>query len=268
MSYKLPAVSPPYVIIGSDYSAQEPRITAFISQDPEMIRAFQEGKDVYAAIASVAFNVPYEKCLEFHPETHEYQPDGKARRQEAKSILLGICYGRSIKTIGDQLYGSRDDMTDEQKTAEAQKVFDAVMKSFPGLRNAMLDAQSQATQLGYVTTILGRRRHIPDMQLPPYEFKPMVGYVNPDVDPLDPSTFSNKSEIPERIVKQLTKEFKGYKYYGQIVKRTKQLAEEKIKVINNTQKITEASRECLNSKIQGGWHCPYSLNLITQGCAA
>lgn len=89
MSYQLPVVSPPYVIIGSDYSAQEPRITAFISQDPEMIKAFKEGRDVYASIASIAFNVPYEKCLEFHPETHEYQPDGKARRGEAKTILLG-----------------------------------------------------------------------------------------------------------------------------------------------------------------------------------
>lgn len=246
MSYQLPAVSPPYVIIGSDYSAQEPRITAFISQDPEMIKAFKEGRDVYASIASIAFNVPYEKCLEFHPETHEYQPDGKARRGEAKTILLGICYGRSVKTIGDQLYGSRDDMTDEQKTAGAQKVYDSVLKAFPGLRDAMMEAQAQARHFGYVTTILGRRRHIPDMQLPPFEFVPMHGYVNPDVDPLDPSTFDNKDAIPERIIKSLIKEFAGFKYYGQIVKRTKQLAEEKIKVINNTQKITEASRECLN----------------------
>lgn len=161
-------------------------------------------------------------------------------------MIVAICYGRSVKTIGDQLYGSRDDMTDEQKTAGAQKVYDSVLKAFPGLRDAMMEAQAQARHFGYVTTILGRRRHIPDMQLPPFEFVPMHGYVNPDVDPLDPSTFDNKDAIPERIVKALTKEFAGFKYYGQIVKRTKQLAEEKIKVINNTQKITEASRECLN----------------------
>lgn len=161
-------------------------------------------------------------------------------------MIVAICYGCSVKTIGDQLYGSRDDMTDEQKTASAQKVYDSVLKAFPGLRDAMMEAQAQARHFGYVTTILGRRRHIPDMQLPPFEFVPMHGYVNPDVDPLDPSTFDNKDAIPERIVKALTKEFAGFKYYGQIVKRTKQLAEEKIKVINNTQKITEASRECLN----------------------
>jgi hypothetical protein len=54
-----------------------------------MIKAFSEGKDIYATISSIAFNVPYEECLEFHPETHEYQKDGKARRGEAKTIVLG-----------------------------------------------------------------------------------------------------------------------------------------------------------------------------------
>lgn len=54
-----------------------------------MLKAFSEGKDIYATIASLAFKLPYEKCLEFHPETHEYQPDGKARRGEAKFIVLG-----------------------------------------------------------------------------------------------------------------------------------------------------------------------------------
>lgn len=59
-----------------------------------MIKAFKEGKDIYATIAGLSFNLPYEKCLEFHPETHEYQPDGKARRGEAKTIVLGerLCY--------------------------------------------------------------------------------------------------------------------------------------------------------------------------------
>lgn len=54
-----------------------------------MCKAFQENKDIYATIASIAFNVPYEACLEFHPVTHEYQAEGKARRSEAKSVVLG-----------------------------------------------------------------------------------------------------------------------------------------------------------------------------------
>lgn len=60
-----------------------------MANDTKMLKAFSEGKDIYATIASLAFKLPYEKCLEFHPETHEYQPDGKARRGEAKFIVLG-----------------------------------------------------------------------------------------------------------------------------------------------------------------------------------
>ena len=79
---------------------QEPKITAFVSQDGSMIKAFQEGKDIYASIASVSFKVPYEECLEFHPVTHEYQKEGKKKRSEAKTILLGrpkkLCPSQSI----------------------------------------------------------------------------------------------------------------------------------------------------------------------------
>lgn len=243
--------TPGYVLISSDYSAQEPRITAFISGDPKMQQAFRDGRDVYATVASFAFGVPYEQCLEFHPETHEYQPEGKQRRNEAKFILLGISYGRSVPSIADQLYGKRTDMTDEEKVTKAQEVYDKVLNSFPHLRNAMIGAENQARTKGYVETILGRRRHLPNMQLPKYEFTAMPGYVNPDIDPLDLSTLDNKDSIPPRIVKQLTKEFESLKYWGQVVKRTKELSEQKIRVINNTKKITEESRKTLNSIIQG-----------------
>lgn len=243
--------TPGYVLISSDYSAQEPRITAFISGDPKMQQAFRDGRDVYATVASFAFGVPYEQCLEFHPETHEYQPEGKQRRNEAKFILLGISYGRSVPSIADQLYGKRTDMSDEEKVSKAQEVYDKVLNSFPHLRNAMIGAENQARTKGYVETILGRRRHLPNMQLPKYEFTAMPGYVNPDIDPLDLSTLDNKDSIPPRIVKQLTKEFESLKYWGQVVKRTKELSEQKIRVINNTKKITEESRKTLNSIIQG-----------------
>jgi len=69
--------------------AQEPRLTAYVSQDEKMIESFQAGKDIYGSIASIAFGVPYEECLEFHPETGEYQPEGKKRRGESKTIVLG-----------------------------------------------------------------------------------------------------------------------------------------------------------------------------------
>ena len=243
--------TPGYVMMSSDYSQQEPKLTAFAAQEPKMIETFQKGKDIYATIASIAFNLPYEECLEFHPETHEYQPDGKARRSIAKVLVLGINYGMSTESIGQDLWGDDKSMSDEERTKKAQKIFDAVMLGFPHLRDAILGAQHKARTLGYTETILGRRRHHPDMQLPEFEFEAMPGYVNPDIDPLDVNTLSNKSAIPDRIVEQLKKEFKGYKYYGQIVKRTKELYEQKIKVVNNRYRISEASRQVWNAVIQG-----------------
>jgi hypothetical protein len=77
---------------------QEPKLTAYISQDAQMIQSFKEGKDIYSFIASIAFNKTYEDCLENRPtgEVDEngdpiviFQPDGKARRSESKSVLLG-----------------------------------------------------------------------------------------------------------------------------------------------------------------------------------
>lgn len=247
---KLKVHQPGYVMMSSDFSQQEPKLTAFIGNIEEMIDGFQHDKDAYAMIASVAYNLPYEQCLEFHPGTHEYQPEGKKRRSECKSVLLGVLYGRSVATIAEQLFG-KDNLSEDEKLKKGQQVFDAVMKAFPGLRDMMNYSQQFARKYGYTETILGRRRHIPDMQLPEFEFKAMKGYVNPDVDPLDVSTLDNKEEIPDRIQKALLKEFKGYKYFGQIVKRTKELSEQKIKVINNRPKITEATRQCVNSRVQG-----------------
>ena len=69
-------------------SAQEPRSTASLANDESMLNAYKEGKDLYAVIGSKSFHVPYEECLEFSKEG-KLQPDGKARRSKAKTILLG-----------------------------------------------------------------------------------------------------------------------------------------------------------------------------------
>ena len=167
-----------------------------------------------------------------------------------ENVEYVITYGRSVVTIAEQLFGTDTTLTEKDKIKKAQAVYDAVLNAFPGIRSLMHNAQLMAKKLGYVESILGRRRHIPDMQLPEFEFKPMKGYVNPDIDPLDLSTLDNRSEIPERIIKSLEQEFKGYKYFGQIVKRINELADQNIKVINNRRKIDDATRKCVNSIIQ------------------
>lgn len=242
---------PPYIMMSSDYSQQEPRLSAFVSNDQKLISAFQQGRDAYATLVSTALGVPYEECLEFNPITGELQPEGKERRSIGKVLNLGITYGMSVPSIADSLFGDRDDMTDDEKTKQATQIHDSLMKGFPQLARAISETQYKASKLGYTETMLGRRRYQPDMMLPRFEFKPMEGYVNPDIDPLDPESLKNKEQIPKRIVNALTKEFNSYKYYGKIVKRTKELAQEKIKVINNSYKIEEASRQCFNAVIQG-----------------
>lgn len=254
---RLKHITPAYVMMSSDFSQQEPKLLSFLAHDKHMIDAFQHGRDIYATIAALSFNKSYEDCLEFYVDengkkTDQVNREGKERRTSAKSVVLGITYGRSTKTVGEQLFGKNKEMTDEEKTKAAQGIYDAVLNSFPDLETFMNQSQDFARKYGYVETILGRRRHIRDMQLKPYEFRAGKGYVNPDIDPLDPKTLKNKNEIPERIVRQLEKEFANYKYKGQIYKRIKELEEdEHIKVINNTKKITDATRQVVNSRVQG-----------------
>lgn len=247
----LKVTHPPYIMMSSDYSQQEPRLSAFITSDSKLINAFKQGRDAYATLVSTALGLPYEECLEFNPVTGELNPEGKSRRSIGKILNLGITYGMSVQSIAESLFSDKEDMTDEEKLKEAQKIQDSLMKGFPELAAGIIRAQKNATKYGYTETILGRRRHHPNMQLPRFEFQAMPGYVNPDIDPLDPESLKNKEQIPQRIVDALTKEFNSLKWYGKIVKRTKELAEQGIKVINNSYKIEEASRQCFNAQVQG-----------------
>lgn len=85
------------VLMSSDYSQQEPKLMTQMCGDKKMLQAYLDGKDLYAEIASLAFDKPYEDCLEFYLDenghkTTETNKEGKARRTQAKSILLGILY--------------------------------------------------------------------------------------------------------------------------------------------------------------------------------
>lgn len=77
-----------YVLMSCDYSGQEVRVTAHLSQDEKLIQAYRDGKDPYCEIASLAFGVPYEECTEYRTDG-TFNPDGKKRRGEAKKIVLG-----------------------------------------------------------------------------------------------------------------------------------------------------------------------------------
>ena len=85
------------VLMSSDYSQQEPKLMTQMCGDKKMLDAYKNGKDLYAEIASLVFDKPYEDCLEFYLDengnkTDKTNKEGKERRTQAKSILLGILY--------------------------------------------------------------------------------------------------------------------------------------------------------------------------------
>ena len=80
--------TPGYILMSCDYSGQEVRVTAHLSKDEKLIQAYKDGKDPYCEIASIAYNVPYDECKEFRSDGTT-NPEGKARRGEAKKIVLG-----------------------------------------------------------------------------------------------------------------------------------------------------------------------------------
>lgn len=144
-----------YKLVGGDFSQIEPRVLAFLSGDESMINAYKEGKDLYAIMGSQVYQLPYEDCREFYPDG-TVNAEGKHRRTTMKSVLLGIMYERGATAIGEQF----------NKSAEwAQQLIDNFYKSFPKINQYRLKIENMAETYGYVTTITGRKRRLPDIQL-------------------------------------------------------------------------------------------------------
>ena len=238
-----------YVLMSSDYSQQEPKVMTQMCGDPKMIEAYKKGKDLYAEIAALSFNTTYENCLEFRPDGTT-NPEGKNRRSQAKSILLGVLYGRGVPSIAEQLGTT---------TKKAQAIKDSVFKGFPAIPQFEEDSLIMAEELGYVTTLWGRKRRLPDLQLPEYEFRWKDG-APPDDDLLDfdddfmNDAEYNTSEVPDDVqdyyLRKLSKT-KGFKQRYERAKIFKEASEEGILIVDNTSKIADAGRQAVNSRIQG-----------------
>ena len=228
------------VLLSCDYSGQEVRVTAHLAHDKKMIQAYQEGKDVYVEIASLAFHKPYEECLENRPDGTT-NPEGKARRGAAKKIVLGVLYGRQIPSIAEQLNVS---------VKEAQKIYDSTLASFPDLAQFIEESQQMAREHGWVSTLWGRRRQLPDMQLPVFEFTYENG-VTPDFDPLTDEPLDVDNEVPLDIVEEYTNKLLNCWGYKQKQKILESLKAQGINVTDNSRKVLDAERQCVNSRVQG-----------------
>ncbi len=136
---------PGYKLVAADYSQVELRIMAHLSGDKGLLEAFSRGsgaRDIHRATAAEVFGVPLE---EVDPE----------QRRSAKAINFGLIYGMSAFGLGRQLNIVR---------AEAQQYVDRYFERYPGVRAFMDRTQAQATDLGYVETVFGRRLYLPDLR--------------------------------------------------------------------------------------------------------
>lgn len=237
---------------------QEPKLTAVLSNDQKMLESARNGGDVYSSVAAVAFNTTYENCLEFFPEgtpirhndKHEWEicdksvceklADGKTdtnyagknRRTQAKSIVLGITYGRGIASIAQQLGTTNE---------EAQKVYDTVIATFVGLQDLKDESDRMAKEKGYVTTIWGRKRRLPDMQLPPYSIKFSKNY----------STATGIYEVPENLLRLYNDKLSKCKGKYDVKKVIAEAKLDNIDIKSNQTYIARATRQCVNSRVQG-----------------
>ena len=242
-----------YVLVSCDFSQQEPRILADRSQDEHFIQAYADGKDVYAWVAEKIYKVPYEECKEFRPDGTK-NPDGKKRRDSCKSIILGIMYGRGVHSIAEQLGCSRD---------EAQSIIDMFYREFPKIKSWMDDTVAKAREQGFVETIWGRKRRLPDMKLPKYEFS--YAEDRKDFDPLNWDTAHDEMHVSEsEMRKYATMLDKAWSRTGreQVLHKAK---ENGIIIKDNSGYLADAERQCVNSIIQGSSADVTKLAMIAVG---
>ncbi|WP_370173895.1 DNA polymerase I [Leeuwenhoekiella palythoae] len=130
-----------YVLLAADYSQIELRIIAALSQEETMMKAFQEGEDIHASTAAKVFNVPIDEVT-------------REQRSNAKTVNFGIIYGVSAFGLSNQT-----DLT----RSESKELIDTYYKTYPKLRNYMSEQVDFARENGYVSTVLGRRRYLKDI---------------------------------------------------------------------------------------------------------
>ena len=130
-----------YTLLAADYSQIELRIIAALSQEETMIAAFKNGEDIHASTASKVFNVPLDQVT-------------REQRSHAKTVNFGIIYGVSAFGLSNQTELSR---------ADSKKLIDTYYQTYPKLRKYISDQVDYARDHGYVTTVLGRRRYLKDI---------------------------------------------------------------------------------------------------------
>ena len=133
---------PGHVLVDADYSQIELRVLAHISGDATMIDAFRKGEDIHARTAAEVYGVPFDQV------THQM-------RSASKAVNFGIVYGISAFSLSQDIGVS---------VAEAKAYMEAYFATFPGVRKYMDEVVEKAREMGYVETLLHRRRDLPELK--------------------------------------------------------------------------------------------------------
>ena len=131
-----------YVFIDADYSQIELRILASISEDENLIEAYKSHEDIHRITASKVFDTPFEEVTDL-------------QRRNAKAVNFGIVYGISS-------FGLSNDIGISRK--QAKEYIDQYFATYPGIKKFLDDTVSHAKENGYVVTLMGRRRPIPNLK--------------------------------------------------------------------------------------------------------
>ena len=129
------------LLIAADYSQIELRVLAHVSQDPELLDAFRSGADIHRRTAAAGFGVEESEVT-------------RQQRDVAKMLNFGIIYGMSDFGLAWRMQMPRE---------EAQRFIDEYFKRYAQVRRYILETKAFCIEQGYVETLLGRRRYIPDM---------------------------------------------------------------------------------------------------------
>jgi DNA polymerase I len=130
------------VLLSVDYSQIELRIVAHMAEDEAMLAAFRAGEDIHATTAAAIYDIELDKVT-------------KDMRRHAKAINFGLIYGMSAFGLT---------RTTELTLAEAEDFVKAYFRKFPGVKKYLDGIRRQAAEIGYVETLLGRRRYFPALQ--------------------------------------------------------------------------------------------------------
>ena len=129
------------VFLDADYSQVELRVLAHMANDEIMIEAFNSNADIHTISASQVFKVPVEEV-------------SKQLRSKAKAVNFGIVYGISEFGLAEQI---------DIKRNEAKQYIEQYLETYHGIKNYMTDVVEEAKRKGYVETLFGRRRYIPEL---------------------------------------------------------------------------------------------------------